>query len=70
MTMSELRKKLVSALTVGLTVIAFSMLPACSSSDESSAPPPEDSGAGSSDCERGDQGICCDIDPMQPGCGR
>jgi hypothetical protein len=38
--------------------VAFS---ACSSSEES------DDGGG---CKKGDQGVCCDVDPMQQGCAQ
>lgn len=45
-----------------LAFMAMLMLAGCSSSDESS-----DSSSGGG-CETGDKGICCDVDPMQPGC--
>ncbi len=51
-------KALLAALMLAFTMsVAFS---GCSSSEEESA-----DGGG---CEKGDQGICCDVDPMQQGC--
>ena len=45
MSILDLRKKFSTAVGVGLAVVAFSMLPACSSTDEESAPPPQDTGS-------------------------
>lgn len=54
-------KALLAALMLAFTMsVGFS---GCSSSEEEA--PPADTGAG---CEKGDQGICCDVDPMQQGC--
>jgi hypothetical protein len=50
-----------------LAIMAMLMLAGCSSTDEAAQ---EDTSGG--DCmgggPRGDQGICCDVDPMQAGC--
>jgi len=49
-----------------LAIMAMLMLAGCSSTDEAAQ---EDTGG---DCigggPRGDQGICCDVDPFQEGC--
>ena len=41
------------------------VLAACSSSEEAPPPTGSDTGGG---CYEGDNGICCDVDAMQPGC--
>jgi hypothetical protein len=59
MTISRFRA-LLAALMLAFTMsVAFT---GCSSSEEE---PPPDSGSG---CYKGDEGRCCDIDAMQPGC--
>jgi len=61
MTISKF-KSLIAALMLAFTFsVAFS---ACSSSEESSGGGDECAGGG----PRGDQGVCCDVDPMQSGC--
>ena len=66
MSIPQLRNILPGAL---LVLAALIMLPACSSTEEAPPPasgePPPEEGV---DCVRGDQGICCDLDPMQGGC--
>ena len=53
--------------TLLLAITAMLMLGGCSSTDEAAQ---EDTGGG--DCigggPRGDEGVCCDVDMMQPGC--
>ena len=60
-------KTLLTTLMLAFTMsVAFS---GCSSSEEESD---TSSSSGGGECvgggPRGDQGICCDIDPMQSGC--
>jgi len=61
-------KTLLATLMLAFTMsVAFS---GCSSTEET--PPPDDTGGGNGNCPgggpRGDDGICCDVDMMQPGC--
>ena len=66
--MNILKFNKISFAALLLSLMALVMLPGCSSTEE--APPPD--GGGGEACigggPRGDNGICCDVDPMQPGC--
>ena len=62
----ELNKISLAALL--LASMALVMLPGCSSTEETT----DSGGGGGEEClgggPRGDNGICCDADPIQPGC--
>lgn len=62
MSVLKLHRVFLATLMAFAVAISFA---ACSSDEEEAPPPEETSGV---ECERGDQGHCCDADPMQGGC--
>ena len=66
MNMFKLNKISLAALL--LASMALVMLPGCSSTEEVPPPTDGDDEACLDGGPRGDNGICCTVDPAQPGC--